>query len=441
MKRMVHLCLVILAHQPLRLNTSFPYERVKRMAEGASLIDRYFDEDLNRAAFTALSKKCFVPTLRTLLELVTSTANSEHPFKFSMAMSGLFIEQGMKHSPDLIELMKRLAMSKQVEILGRDYLDSLSSIYPGDKNEFIEQVTLHRDLMKKLFGADPKIFVNTGLIYNNSIAKTVADLGFDAILMEGVEGLIEGKPPTYLYSSSGERSIRLILRHRKLMDEIGLTSGGYEETLTVEKVVDIISFCSGEVVVIAPQMGALMMWGEEEGLSRFIAELVRNVANRRSIEWSTPSEVIKSVPPAGVLSVPDARTISWMGEGEDVGAWLDNPMQRISFDRLAALRPYIREINDDGVRKVWRLLQQSDHLLHMSNSMVMEDLHPSYYSSSAEVFAVFDSIYSDFEGKVGTIVQRARKAKPQPAPTPPLSGPLSGTTLSAMKQRVRPGAY
>jgi len=113
--------------------------------------------------------------------------------------------------------------------------------------------------------------------------------------------------------------------------------------------------------------------------------------------------------------------------------WLDNVMQRISFDRMASLKPYVSEVNDNGITKIWRLLQQSDHIEYMV--MEKEELggdHLSYnpYSSPAEAYAVFDSIFTDFEGKVATIVQRMRRAKVQPPPTLQPTRPPVSTSVS-----------
>jgi alpha-amylase/alpha-mannosidase (GH57 family) len=110
--------------------------------------------------------------------------------------------------------------------------------------------------------------------------------------------------------------------------------------------------------------------------------------------------------------------MSW-ADKKDTSPWLENSMQRISFDRILSLEPYIKEINDAGVTKIWRLFQQSDHLLYMSNKEELESTQPHYshYSSPAEAFAVFNVAYTDFEGKVATIVQRIRKSKLQQTTT------------------------
>ena len=54
------------------------------------------------------------------------------------------------------------------------------------RDEFIEQINMHRDTIKRLFGQTPRVFRNTELIYNNDLAAAIEAIGgFDAILAEG----------------------------------------------------------------------------------------------------------------------------------------------------------------------------------------------------------------------------------------------------------------
>ncbi|MCP8305077.1 MAG: alpha-amylase [archaeon] len=425
---MTHICFVIDAHQPFRLNRNFPYERVKRIAEGASVMDRYFDGKLNHEVFTKFSKKCYNPTFNILLEMIDSTYESEKPFKASLCLSGLFIEQAIKYEPDLIELLKKLVATKHVEILGGDYYHSLVSVCPGGMSEFIEHVKCHHDLMKKLFRVEPNIFENTELIYNNSVAKVMEKFGYEGILTEGVDDILERKLPTYIYSSPGDKGLKLLFRHYRLTDDLRLRFSKRtwsEFPLTAEKYCDWLSATPGDVILIALEIETFGGYNSEEtGIFDFLKELPIEVAKRENLRWSTPTEVIKNIQPSGTIIIPDVRTISCADEKKDMSPWLENSMQRISFDRIFNLRPYIKEINDAGITMVWRLLQQSDHLSYMSTRIDREgeQSHHSYFSSPAEAFAVFDAIHTDFEGKVAIIVQRIKKSKLQRST--PTTGPL-----------------
>ena len=414
------ICLFLIIHQPIRLNRAFPYERVKRMAEGASLMDRYFDDNLNREVFNKLLKKCYNPTLNILLESINSTEKSDKPFKLSLFLSGLFIEQAIRYKPELIELLRKLVAKNHVEILGGNYYHSLASIYPGDIREFIEQVKLHRELMKKLFGVEPNVFQNTELIYNDSVAKVVEKIGYEGILAEGVDDILGSKSPNYVYSSPGDKGVKLLFRHHRLSDDIRfrfMNKTWNEFPLTVKKFCDWLVATPGDVISIALEIETFGEYNtEDSGIFEFLRNLPIEVAKRDKLEWSMPKEVIKSHQPNGTIIVPDVRTISWV-DSKDMSPWLENPMQRISFDRILNLAPYIREINDVSITKIWRLFQQSEHLLYMSTKKDLANSCYSHYSSSAEAFAVFNSAFTDFEGKVATIVQRIRKSKLQQTPT------------------------
>ncbi len=57
------------------------------------------------------------------------------------------------------------------------------------KQEFRDQVSLHREKIRKLFGIFPTSFRNTELMYNNNIADVVADMGYLSILCEKREDM------------------------------------------------------------------------------------------------------------------------------------------------------------------------------------------------------------------------------------------------------------
>src|SRR5208337_3102212 len=105
---MTFLSLMLEIHQPMRLSRSFPYERLKRIAEGASVTDRYFDKKLNEDVFRKVTKKCYVPTFSILSELITQTKNTSKPFKIALGVSGPFLEQAIKYEPQLVEMVRQL---------------------------------------------------------------------------------------------------------------------------------------------------------------------------------------------------------------------------------------------------------------------------------------------------------------------------------------------
>jgi len=405
-------------HQPMRLSRSFPYERVRRIADGSSVTDRYFDKKLNEDVFRKVTKKCYEPTFNILSDLIVQSKDSEKPFKVSLGVSGPFLEQAIKYEPQLVELLRRLVKTGSVEILGNTYYHSLSGVFPDDKKEFIEQVKDHRSFIKSELGYETKVFENTEFIYNDTIAKIVESLGFDAMLSEGVESVLGWRSPNYVYSVLGAQKLKLLLRHYRLTDDVGFRfsqKSWSEYPLTADKYVDWLSNTPGDFILLAMDIET---FGEhhwvDTGIFEFLKALPGNVMRKKDLSWATPSEIVKNVPASGVILVPETKTISWADVEKDTRAWLQNPMQRISFERLVALEPYVKLINKKEVTDIWRLLQQSDHLYYMSTKGGGPGEVHSYfspYSSAAEAFSVFDSVLTDYEGRVGTLALELSKKR------------------------------
>lgn len=168
------ICFYFQVHQPLRLS---PHN--------------YFNKSDNPVYFKGVSphtneffvkkvgQKSYHPTNNLLLELLAK----HKEFRCSFSISGIALEQFEKYDPTLIESFQNLVKTRRVELLSETYYHSLSWIY--SKQEFAEQIMLHRKKIFKLFKKRPKVFRNTELIYNNELANFIRKLGFEAILAEG----------------------------------------------------------------------------------------------------------------------------------------------------------------------------------------------------------------------------------------------------------------
>lgn len=134
-------------------------------------------------------EKCYLPANKIILDNIDHFRKERRKFKVAYSVSGVLIEQCERWGPDLLDSFKQLAESGCVEFLCQTYFHSLSSPFSIQRKEFIEQVSMHRRLMRDLFKQEPIVFENTEAIFNNSIAKTMVGLGFKGIFTEGAERL------------------------------------------------------------------------------------------------------------------------------------------------------------------------------------------------------------------------------------------------------------
>lgn len=350
-------------HQPYRLKTDLVRGLIRGFS-GRGLKDLIFDEGLNSTVIKKVSSRCYIPTTKLLIETLKSVRGS---VKINFSFSGVVLEQLMKYVPEVIELFKDLINSELAEVVVEPYYHSLTSVYE-DPREFINQVNLQVGLIKELFGVVPKAFVNTEMIYNNTIASIVGDLGFKAVFTEGVERILKGRSPNHVYSPPTTTPY-LLLRNYRLSDDVAFrfTNRSWDQyPLFADKYLDWIMRSPGDLVVLAMDYET---FGEhhsvESGILDFLKYLMMFMVEN-GVEALTASEAVKLFKPVDVYDVPPENTISWADVEKDLSAWLGCEEQLTVFNRHKSLWGVINELDNDLI-EVWRCLSTSDHYYYISS--------------------------------------------------------------------------
>jgi alpha-amylase len=295
-----------------------------------------------------------------------------------------------------------------VELLSETYYHSLAYFFQGS-GEFEEQVRMHQNLMKHLFGYQPTTFQNTEMIYCNGVAKRAEDLGFKAIYTEGTEKILGSeRSPNFAYRSHGCDRIKLLLRNYQLTDDIAFRFSlrnwpGWP--LTAEKYARWLSDTPGDCISIFMDFETLgeHHW-EATGIFDFLKHLPHELALYPNLNSVTPSEAIQRHEAVSEINVEDSSPVSWADLERDTSAWLLNKMQRESFDRLRKLEPQLKRLGDLQLLKAWRYLQTSDHIYYMSTKGGGTGEVHSYFSPFASpglAYETFTKTISDLEQRVG----------------------------------------
>ncbi len=378
----------------------------KRLKKG-ELFDYYFDHATDGAIFKRAAKKCYFPSNQILLDAIDKNRRDKRNPKFSFSLSGLFLEQCEMFEPDLLESFRQLAKTNSVEFLEQTYYHSISSLYP-EKEEFKEQVKLHRKKIKSLLGFEPKVFENTELLYNNTIARLAEDLGYEGIFTEGVERILREKSPNYVYAPRGCKKIRVLLRNYKLTDDVGFRFSSRwwnEYPLTADKYAKWLAGTDGQCINIFPDYET---FGEhhwpETGIHDFLAHLPDEILKWANLQMSTPSEVLKKHAPQGEIDVPEKTgTVSWADLQRDSSGWLGNSMQWAYYNSLYKLEPIVKESDDPEFLRLWRCFQTSDHFYYMFTAGGGPGEVHSYFSpyeTPMDAFAVAQALLLDFESRL-----------------------------------------
>ncbi|WP_410261318.1 glycoside hydrolase family 57 protein [Alistipes putredinis] len=405
------ICFYFQVHQPWRL------KRYRFFDMGRD--HNYLDDLTNRSIMQKVARECYLPMNALLFNLIRQ---SEGRFRCTFSLTGLAVEQMRAYAPEVLDSFRRLARTGCVEFLAETYSHSLASL--SSKEDFMQQVALHTELMKKEFGITPTAFRNTELIYSDRIGADVAEMGFKTMLAEGARHVLGWKSPGYVYANALDQRLRLLLRNYKLSDDIAFrfSNRGWDQwPLTAEKYTGWLASdeLEGDVVNLFMDYET---FGEHQradtGIFDFMKALVPAVLKREGLEFSTVSEAAAKYQPVAVLHCP--HVMSWADEERDITAWLGNELQNEAFGKLYALRDKISRLKDPDFDHVWNFMQASDHFYYMATKWLSDgDVHAYFnpYESSYDAFINYMNVLSDFEIEVEKAFDRkppVRKTKPSP---------------------------
>jgi len=361
----------------------------------------YYDDYANEASITDIAQRSYIPALQALLQMVRE---SDGYFKVAFSLSGVGLEQLELYAPQVIDLLKELSKTGCVEFLAEPYSHGLSSL----ANEEFFQYDVQRMVkkVKEMFGKTPKVFRNSSLIYSDDIGAQVAAMGFKGVLTEGAKHVLGWKSPHYLYHAAGNPNLRLLMRDFKLSDDISLRFSNTSwdaYPLMADTYMDWIANTPAEepLINIFMELSAL---GIFQPLSSNILEFFKALpaeAKKRDITFSTPSEVIKNLKPAGPIDVP--YPLSWVDEERDTSCWLGNVMQREAFNKLYSVADRVMIGADPRLMQDWDYLQASNNFRFMTTKQNSVTMNRSIYDGPYDAFTNYMNILGDFISRVNNL--------------------------------------
>jgi len=397
---MVSVCFYFQVHQPLRLRKYSVFDIGNN--------SDYFDEHKNQEIIKKVAMKCYLPTNKLLLRLIK---NHNGKFKVSFCISGIILEQFEKYAPEVLHSFRELAKTGCVEFLNETYYHSLSFLF--DKEEFKEQVMMHKQKIKDLFGQEAKVFRNTELIYNNELANFVQSLGYKTILAEGADHILGWRSPNFIYTPKTAENMKLMLKNYKLSDDVAFrfsNKGWVEYPLTVEKYAQWISAANGNGNVVNLFMDyetfGEHQW-EDTGIFEFLELLPDEILNHPDNNFVTISEAASKYSAVSELDIHNF--MSWADIERDLSAWLGNSLQNAASNELYRVGKLVKQTRDSKLLDDWRKLTTSDHFYYMCVKWFSDgDVHKYFnpYDTPYEGFIAFMNVLND-------IVIRTREIKKQ----------------------------
>ena len=394
---MASICLYFHVHQPYRIKRY----RVYDIGRDSNYFSTFDESNLNnKKILQKVAEKCYIPTNKLLLHLL-----DKHPeFKISFSITGLLLEQLEEYSPESLKLFQDLVETGKVEIVGETYYHSLSFLY--SKSEFKRQIAMHKKKIAKVFGkkaVPTKVFRNTELIYNNSLAHFLEKLGYSAVLAEGADHILCWRSPNFLYKAKGA-NIKLLLKNYRLSDDIAFRFSSRDWAdwpLTAPKFASWINAVNGNGNVVNLFMD-YETFGEHQwidtGIFNFLAKLPQELLKHPDNDFVTPSEAVERYNAVSELDVP--HFVSWADVERDLSAWLSNAMQHDAVSKIYALEDKVLSSKNKKLIDDWRRLQASDHFYYMCTKWFADgDVHKYFnpYDTPYDAFISYMNAVADLK--------------------------------------------
>ena len=413
---MPSVCLYFQLHQPYRLRRYSVFDTDRH----------YFDDFKNAELLHTIAQRSYLPANKLMLELVNQHRGA---FKLAYSISGVLLDQLEARAPDVIDGFKKLAQTGCVEFLAETYYHSLT--YVTSPAECRAQIEQHRDRVARLFGAVPKTFRNTELIYDNGVAAMARDLGFETVLLEGVDAVLGTRTCNAVYTPAGRpidgagaavvaagaapaAGLKLLPRNYRLSDDIAFRFSDKAWPpfpLTAGKFAQWVGQIDGDAAVCGLFMDYEAIgehqW-KETGIFDFLADLPRALLALPGTDFVTPAQAATLHPPAagpaGVLDVP--RQTSWADTERDLSAWTGNAMQANALGEWKQLEAPLHARHDPGLLEDWRKLGTSDHFYYMSTKFWADGQVHRYFSPYESPY----DAYINFMNVLDNIKSRVRAA-------------------------------
>ncbi|MFW6026161.1 MAG: hypothetical protein ACOCRX_07445, partial [Candidatus Woesearchaeota archaeon] len=172
----------------------------------------YWNNKVEMKRFKELSKLSYRPLLNVLNKLI-----KDYNFKFSLSFSGLFLDSAKRYDSDLIDEIKNLLNSGNVELVGGTYFHTLSFL--KDKSEFKKEVKTHLKKVKDIFGIDLVTFRNTNYLFYDDLSTILSDVGYENVLVTGDKKILGEKSSEIIYSSN-KKNLNLFFSNNNLSNDI-----------------------------------------------------------------------------------------------------------------------------------------------------------------------------------------------------------------------------
>ena len=142
----------------------------------------YIDEEASLKAFVKQYNHTDKPLLQSL---------ADKPY-VRLHATGKYLAYWQQLDPGLFARFQDKHQNGNLVLVGSTYHNSVAALLAPDL--FRYELKLYMNLVNKLFGAEPEVYMNVGVAYSNAIAEIVAEVGYKRVLALALPWYANGMP-------------------------------------------------------------------------------------------------------------------------------------------------------------------------------------------------------------------------------------------------------
>jgi len=371
-------------HYSCQLNSGFRPE----MAKGRrNLKDSYFNPDTKEDLGQVIDRS-FRPATEILLDLL------DEGFRCAFGISGVMLEHLEEWYPDTLELLSHAATHRNAEVLAQTYYHSVAGLF-ADPQEFVDELLMHRDLMKEHFSVVPTTFAHTDYPITPATAEALAGSGIGAAIIEGAAA---ERDPNHTYTYHG---LPVLVTHCDLADDIAVRFPWREWDrwpLMADQYAKWVSVSPGECVTLFLDYRIFGdIFGQETGILEFLRALPSALADV-GVRTVHPSDVARNSPYGDI-----GETAGPTGPGNSQGQQR-TILQHSALEALEAAGSLVAD------REIWCYLLDTEHIRRMAMRPTAcgRPLYAVSHQETYDYFASFMRILSHLEERSATSARSQR---------------------------------
>ena len=400
---MKNICLYFQIHHPF----SFQTFRFFNVGEHKS----YYDDLRIEREIQEVSTNYYIPTNNFLLKLLHQTKGQ---LKLSFYISGTALDQFLAYSPKVISSFRQLSDTGMVEFAGGTDSHSIASL-AGNIDEFVNQIYLNKERILQNFGQNPKVFVNSDLLFSDQIATSVAKAGYSSIFTNGAKKLLQWRSPNYLYFSEGHKMMKILFRNETVSNEMSTLLGNTDtigKPESINRILDYLNVIKPEEPIINIYLNYMSLGGNRmTDKHRFFRKFISKIISDPSFCLSLPSEILERYMP--IAEINSEEPVCWK-EGFHSSYYPGNELQKEAIRHLFKFGEKVKSIENQNLKIDWQYLQTSDHF-HL-----MDENHPDYatsepnsgiFKSKYDAFINYMNVLEDFRQRLKSEKRKVKEKK------------------------------